>query len=677
MGIFDRFKQMVDQKSGQLARVWSQAPKTETAKLPNLFHQTPRLDPVDLIASTIAGAPLQLFDRAKLRKDKDNVEPIENHPFYDLLDYPSKMFPELDGYAMKYMTVVLTELLGECFWVKFRDGGRVTEILVFPPSWCLMTPTRGNPTFTFQPYGTTASKTFIVEPSDVVWFKQPDLTDPFGRGRGRSEALGDELDTDEMAAKWQKNYFYNDATPPFWANLPGAKQSDLERMRDTWGQRLGGWLNARKPAFTGNENIQIAKLGDTTREMDFVESRKWLRDMALQHYQIPPEMFGIVENSNRSTIDSAYYLFAKNVITKRLGFYERVITRQLVHADFDNRLEVRFDFEIPEDEAFRLQKVSEGLKSGALTRAEWKRAMGFAVEKTDDVYIVPYSTMFVPAGEKTPPPQEEPVIDIVDAPVKTVKKAWEQHWKTADNRARQGEGMFRNRTKAFAEVQSGRVKKGITPDNWKAKVDDAFKGADDALMHAYAPAWLASMTDGAEVGRQALGLKASPSFTLYVKTFDQWIKSYGLQKAKEINQTTYDELRKKIDASLAEGIEAGESIPNLSTRILEAVDGVYDNMSGYRAEMISRTESMASVNFGQSVVYEEEGVEEKEWIATMDEDTRDAHASADGEVVKVSDDFEVGGEALAYPGDPKGSASNLCNCRCTIAPVVSLKGGKK
>jgi hypothetical protein len=34
----------------------------------------------------------------------------------------------------------------------------------------------------------------------------------------------------------------------------------------------------------------------------------------MQVYGIPPEKLGIVENSNRSTIDSADYLFAKSIL---------------------------------------------------------------------------------------------------------------------------------------------------------------------------------------------------------------------------------------------------------------------------------------------------------------------------------------------------------------------------
>lgn len=675
MNLFRRAK---DAGRGAFARIWSQAPRSETTRLPAMYHQTPRLDPIDLIASTIASSELQLFDRATLRKNPDDAAPLSAHPMLDLLESPTTMFTELDGYALKYITAVFVELLGEAFWVKVRSSSaKIDELLPFPPAWCISTPTAQNASFLFQPFGTTSGKTLQVAPADVVWFKQPDMTDPFGRGRGRTEAVGGELDSDEMAERWQRNYFYNDATPPFWANVPGAQSADLERLRDTWAQRLGGWLNARKPAFTNSDSLQIVKLGETVKEMDFVETRRFLRDVFNQHFSIPPEMFGILESSNRSTIDSAYYLFAKNVISRRLGFYERVITRQLVAPDYDNRLVAKFDFEVPEDETFVLQKVNEGFSRGALTRADWKRAMGYKVEPGDDVYILPYSMTVVPKGE-APAPKDEPapedVIDIIE-PEKIAKGAdmRQAHWKAADNRAREGEGMFRARTRAFADVQSARVRKELksrAPDQYRAGLDEAFSGADEALVHAYAPAWIASMTDGAEIGRSVLGKKISPSFTLYNRAFDAWVKKNGLIKAKEINTTTYDALRAAIDESLAEGIAAGESVPKLSARVQDACDGVYDDMRETRATMIARTETMASVNFGQQIVYEDEGVQRKAWLATPDSDTRDAHADADGMTVGIHEAFSVGGEELEYPGDPSGSAGNVINCRCTVLPVL-------
>jgi uncharacterized protein with gpF-like domain len=59
----------------------------------------------------------------------------------------------------------------------------------------------------------------------------------------------------------------------------------------------------------------------------------------------------------------------------------------------------------------------------------------------------------------------------------------------------------------------------------------------------------------------------------------------------------------------------------------------------------------------------------KQWVSAGDLRTRSAHASANGQVVDMDEDFIVGGVPMAYAGDPKGGAKNVINCRCAIIYV--------
>lgn len=54
----------------------------------------------------------------------------------------------------------------------------------------------------------------------------------------------------------------------------------------------------------------------------------------------------------------------------------------------------------------------------------------------------------------------------------------------------------------------------------------------------------------------------------------------------------------------------------------------------------------------------------KTWIAKEDSATRPAHRRADGQTVAIQAPYRVGSEALMFPADPAGSASNVINCRC-------------
>jgi hypothetical protein len=91
--------------------------------------------------------------------------------------------------------------------------------------------------------------------------------------------------------------------------------------------------------------------------------------------------------------------------------------------------------------------------------------------------------------------------------------------------------------------------------------------------------------------------------------------------------------------------------------------------------MIARTETIRASNAGSEATYRDWGVQQKEWLATSDDRTRDCHrvGRAWGQepvVVGMDDNFTICGESLAYPGDPGGSPANTINCRCTVLPVM-------
>jgi SPP1 gp7 family putative phage head morphogenesis protein len=129
-----------------------------------------------------------------------------------------------------------------------------------------------------------------------------------------------------------------------------------------------------------------------------------------------------------------------------------------------------------------------------------------------------------------------------------------------------------------------------------------------------------------------------------------------------VTDTTYTAIR---DA-LFQGASEGESIPKLARR----VEHVFDVATNSRATMIARTEVISAYNGAATAVAQTTGpdiIGGQEWLATSDARTRPAHNAADGQVVAVGTPFIVGGETLAYPGDPAGRGANTINCRCTVA----------
>lgn len=133
----------------------------------------------------------------------------------------------------------------------------------------------------------------------------------------------------------------------------------------------------------------------------------------------------------------------------------------------------------------------------------------------------------------------------------------------------------------------------------------------------------------------------------------------------EITETT----RNQIITATQRGFDEGLGTDAIARVIRDVTPG----LSRSRAHIIARTESHGAANYGANAAAKETGLQIlKEWVASQDERTREAHAEADGQTVQMDEPFIVGGEALMYPGDPGGSAENVINCFAPwslIAPI--------
>jgi len=126
---------------------------------------------------------------------------------------------------------------------------------------------------------------------------------------------------------------------------------------------------------------------------------------------------------------------------------------------------------------------------------------------------------------------------------------------------------------------------------------------------------------------------------------------------------------KRVNSQILHGILQGESAPQMAKRLQNVT-----RMNEESALRNARTAVTSAQNKGRVDAMEdlaEEGVIlEKEWIATKDSRTRDAHAELDRVSVPIDEPFvnEIG--EIMFPGDPDADPANTYNCRCTIAEVV-------
>lgn len=135
------------------------------------------------------------------------------------------------------------------------------------------------------------------------------------------------------------------------------------------------------------------------------------------------------------------------------------------------------------------------------------------------------------------------------------------------------------------------------------------------------------------------------------------------RKITSITETTRAQIVSQVERGYSDGLGVAEIARSIRKRI--------PTMSQLRGALIARTETHGAANFGADAAARETGLNlRKEWVAAMDERTRSSHRRADGQVVGMDDTFDVGGASLRYPGDPRGPADEVINCRCAVAFIV-------
>jgi hypothetical protein len=162
-----------------------------------------------------------------------------------------------------------------------------------------------------------------------------------------------------------------------------------------------------------------------------------------------------------------------------------------------------------------------------------------------------------------------------------------------------------------------------------------------------------------------------PSTDIFDEAQRQWIAANGGLKVTRISGTTFDQAMAIINQAVADAVTEGLGQAATAALIAERIRASGGVMSNARARTIARTEAHTAANAANHEAAIASGVVTKqEWVSSADERTRQDHADADGQTVGLRDSFTVGGEQLAYPGDPSGSAENIINCRCVAIHVV-------
>ena len=128
--------------------------------------------------------------------------------------------------------------------------------------------------------------------------------------------------------------------------------------------------------------------------------------------------------------------------------------------------------------------------------------------------------------------------------------------------------------------------------------------------------------------------------------------------------------KKQITASVTSSILQGLSIKHMADNLQKRIT----TMNRDSAIRTARTAVTGAQNAGRMDSYaaaEKMGVKlKKQWLATLDNRTRHAHAMLDGQTVGIDKPFKVDGYDIMFPGDTSAPGYLVYNCRCTMVADI-------
>lgn len=531
------------------------------------------------------------------------------------------------------------------------------------------------------------------EPEEILRFPLFNPEDPY-KGKGGVEAGADYIETDELTAEYTKNFFGNNAGLSGVLNVKGeVTKGAFRKFVRAWREKYEGVGNAGKVAILRDSDASFTKVGLGLDELDMSELREMsLKDVAMT-FKVPLELLGRLTGGSglgRANIEVLEYIFAKYNIEPRMLRFDSVLQFALerYYGLDPQQYRVCHENVIPADKEHDLAVLAQGVDKW-ITRNEARGEDEVNnVEGGDQLFVpianIPISEASLGAAADPEKSGGKRIVLRIARGSKKKDSATPQLNITAQQAERfrlvlmriqlRYEKRYRKVLQPIFEDQEAEALKNLEAHAGSLRKATGQHLFDDA---AYDSEMVETLTPVlTELAKTQGGLALvfagdeANEFNVTAPLLSS-IKKGTLKMATAYNDATLEAL----NATLAEGIQAGEGIGELKKR----VSAVYDNVRGYRAERIARTETLKASNSATVWAYRQTGyVTSKIWV--VNPDACEQCAEFEGKKVPLDDSFLGLGESYTVT-DEDGEEHTYTNdydtieepplhpnCRCTIIP---------
>lgn len=267
---------------------------------------------------------------------------IENHPIEQLLNRPNEFH---NRFTFFWVLTAYLLSLGSVYVLKLPNNSLI------PLSPTKVTQQNGG-SYRVQFGSTTINDVELNK--NLAYISLPDLRQPYTSGTGYGSVLAKENAISKAAASHEAGYLENHARPDMIINYQDLSGEQVQKIEKEWKSKHKGLNNAGKTAFSNAKGVDVIPFSTSFKELGLIELRKFSRETVQQTFAIPPELLGNVENSNRSTIDAADYLFKKNSVTPLIiNILAEFNIHVLPMLTTKRGIQIEHESVVPEDREFK------------------------------------------------------------------------------------------------------------------------------------------------------------------------------------------------------------------------------------------------------------------------------------------------------------------------------------
>jgi phage portal protein BeeE len=565
--------------------------------------------------------------------------------------------------------------------------------------------------YTGSPLVTPIPSEFLL-PSEVIHSRQPN---PYLYWRGLSPLILAMVPAaaDFAASKYNQGYWLNNADTGVIVTTeqqatPEQRAAILAALRER--KRKAG--TADRPLFLwGGAKVEKPTLSGMETQM--IENRKMNRQEILAVFKMTDSVIGLTDSKSSalsgggSAINQEEIKFIESTICPLCEHIEAAVAP--VVKTFGDGLLGWFDVDgLPIMQEARRSRLDSAIKAFSIgaTFNELTRLydLGFEEKPWGNKSFLPFSLQEAGSVGADLPAEDDPatvgqgdkekanpfarmqkllgeVIEVKALPVPIqlgLKELWQKHIATRRKSVKQMESKVSKVLLAYRATTLEKLSKIELP----ASVSQlSVFGAEQRSLidlifdpKAFGKSLLTELTNPILSTLQAAGtelhteLGIDDPWKMPPQKAQQWI-SARTQKIQNVGGT----VREQLNTALNEGLDAGETMKELSDR----VRGVFNHLTDVEAERVARTETNSAYNVARHAAMKDSGIGYKAWLSSHGPHVRPGHLAAEEQYsvetpIPVDEPFSVyfleGGfpkyEDLMYPGDPSGSPGNIINCQC-------------